>query len=169
MLRLRPLESSDLGFLHGLRSDSDIACGFFAWRPITQSQQEKWYDSAMKDLAKVLFIAEIVRLETVEPHGRIGFCQVADIDHRNGTAEVGGFMISKSSQGRGYGSKMIDMLVEFCFNDIGLRKLYLEVFANNIAVGVYKKLGFMIEGTLKEHVWKSGCWQDVLIMSKFRE
>ena len=174
MVKLRPVEKDDLAILYRMRIANDHA--FYGWRPITMTGQREWFEAISHDLTKEAFV--LVREpgsidgddEFEKQFGiDIGFCQVVDIDHRNGTAEVGGFMIDGACQQQGYGSAMIDMLVEFCFNDIGLRKLYLEVFAsNNNVVRIYEKLEFSIEGILKEHVWKNGHWQDVLIMAKYR-
>jgi len=46
--------------------------------------------------------------------------------------------------------------------------MYLYVFeSNQIAVNLYKKAGFEIEGRLKDHIYRNG-WKTVLLMAKFR-
>lgn len=160
-VELRLLEEVDLAAVHAMRSEN--AESFFGWEPLRASRQRQWFESIVNDPSKLAFV--LVLKSAGYP---IGYCQVTGIDHRNKRAEVGGFMIRREHRRKGYGLAMVEMLADFCLVEIGLRKLYLEVFTDNeAAILVYKKAGFAVEGVRKQHVWKDGRWRDVLLMARF--
>ena len=172
--RLRPLEEDDLLDLYAIRSHPAVAAQFFNWRPITRTGQAEWYESirqASDRLAFVLVGADPTTQGRTEAQVDIviGFGQIVNIDHRNGTCEVGGFMILPRLQKRGYGSQLISLLLDFCENQIGIRKVYLEALAGNEAIKLYAKLGFKTEGVLVQHVWKDGAWRNVVLMALFTD
>jgi RimJ/RimL family protein N-acetyltransferase len=60
----------------------------------------------------------------------------------------------------------VRLVVNYAFNQLGLRRIYLEVLADNAsAIRLYEKCGFKVEGTLRRHVFKDGKLKDVLIMA----
>ena len=56
-----------------------------------------------------------------------------------------------------------------CFETLNLNRTFLRVYTENIrAVRSYEKAGFVLEGRLREAVYKFGKYDDVLIMSVLR-
>jgi RimJ/RimL family protein N-acetyltransferase len=46
----------------------------------------------------------------------------------------------------------------------------LQVLETNAAaIKLYRRLGFEVEGTLKEHYFQDGTFVNVILMSKFRQ
>ena len=44
-------------------------------------------------------------------------------------------------------------IIEFAFNKLKLKKIYLNVMSNNVrAIKFYKKMEFQYEGTFKQHI-----------------
>lgn len=87
----------------------------------------------------------------------------------NGFAELGIYKNTLITE-KGIGSRLINLLFKIAFEEIGLRKLYLEVFkVNEVAVDFYKKHGFIECGVLKNHVNYLNNFTDVIIMEKFCE
>jgi len=170
---LRPLEEADLPTLYNMRSDPAVAAQFFNWRPITRTGQVEWYENIRRAPDKLAFV-----LVGADPtaQGRsaqlqkivLGFGQISNLDYRNGPCEVGGFMIRPHLQRRGYGRKLVKGIVDFCFEEIGVPKVYLEVLAENkVAIALYVSLGFKTAGVWERHVWKDGGWRDVVLMELF--
>jgi diamine N-acetyltransferase len=61
-------------------------------------------------------------------------------------------------------------LLGYAFHDLGLNKVYLQVFTTNTkARRLYTKLGFRTEGTLRAHYFVNGAFHDMLSMSMLRE
>lgn len=66
---------------------------------------------------------------------------------------------------KGYGQSAIRHLLSYIFNDLGLKRIYLDALSDNRAViHIYEKCGFRVEGRLKNHVFKQGVWKDLNFM-----
>lgn len=54
-----------------------------------------------------------------------------------------GIVMTASMQNRGYGKEALKRTIDYGFNDLGLRRIYLEVYVDNPrAVHVYEQCGF---------------------------
>lgn len=57
------------------------------------------------------------------------------------------FMIDYKFQGKGYGKKALEELIDYILNEFNSRELYLSVFEDNkLALKVYKSIGFEFNG-----------------------
>ncbi|ERN54901.1 GNAT family N-acetyltransferase [Alkalihalophilus marmarensis] len=75
--------------------------------------------------------------------------------------------LHEDAQGKGIGKKVMEYTFEWCRMH-NLHKLCLTVFASNeIAITLYKKYGFVIEGTQKEQAYLNGQYDDELFMAYF--
>ncbi len=62
------------------------------------------------------------------------------------------------------------VLVNFIFNEMNLHKISLTTYGfNKRAIRSYEKVGFKVEGVLKENIYREGQYHDELIMSIFKE
>jgi RimJ/RimL family protein N-acetyltransferase len=85
---------------------------------------------------------------TQEPVGRIQFF---DFNPRNRSAEFG-YIVNPSFRGRGIGTKMLELGISSIFTQTDLNKLYCQTAEfNEASVKMLKKLGFHLDGTLREH------------------
>jgi [ribosomal protein S5]-alanine N-acetyltransferase len=100
----------------------------------------------------------------------IGNIKIDSIDFRNGLGEYGILMGEKEEWGKGYAKEATVAVLGHCFNKLNLRKVTLGVVESNVlAVKLYQKLGFVIEGTLKDHKYYDGAYRDILRMALFRK
>lgn len=98
----------------------------------------------------------------------IGNIKLGNIHWIHRHAELGILIGDKSAWGKGFGADACRMLVEYAFTKLNLHKVWLAVFSNNTgAIQLYRKLGFVEEGNLKEHVFSDGKFHDKLLMSVF--
>ena len=71
---------------------------------------------------------------------------------------------------RSEGSFFVKLLCGFCFQEMNLHKLKVQVLASNqAALRCYEANGFQREGLLRGELWRRGAWQDVVILSRFAE
>ena len=64
--------------------------------------------------------------------------------------------IHKDYRGKGYSYIMWNMLIDYCFNDINLYRVGITTAEyNEIAIKVYKKIGFISEGFLNESLYRN--------------
>lgn len=97
----------------------------------------------------------------------IGECSILDIDAE---LQQAGFRISMRAlpwTGQGYGIEAITCIVRFCFKELRLNQLELEVFSHNErAIAAYKKVGFQIVEMIPDAVSYEGRSFDEIIMRK---
>ena len=71
-----------------------------------------------------------------------GTISLKDIDVENGTAEYA-IVLRRQAQGKGYASFATREILRIAFEELGLHKVYLNVWKENAhAVGFYEHMGF---------------------------
>jgi RimJ/RimL family protein N-acetyltransferase len=92
------------------------------------------------------------------------------VDWRNRSAEAGIFVGVKSLWGRGHGTDAMNALVGWGFDELNLHRIWLRVFADNPrAVRSYEKVGFRVEGRLRQDRYHRGQYSDTLVMGLLSE
>jgi RimJ/RimL family protein N-acetyltransferase len=88
----------------------------------------------------------------------------------NRTSDFSILIGDEKHRGKGYSKQAtIDTLL-FGFKEIGLNKISLKVRERNtIAYNLYKKIGFIQEGFLKESVFKNNEMQNEVLMAAFKK
>jgi ribosomal-protein-alanine N-acetyltransferase len=98
----------------------------------------------------------------------IGNIKIDPINKKHGHGEYGILMGAKEYWGKGYAKEASLTIIDYCFNETGLRKMTLGVVEKNIAaVELYKKLGFEVEGVYKKHGIYNGEYCDIFRMALF--
>lgn len=100
----------------------------------------------------------------------VGSAQLSPMKGRR--AHVGSFSICVHDawHGRGIGNRLMVELLDLADNWLGLRRLELNVFADNrAALALYHKFGFEIEAHQRGAVLRRGVLIDSLIMARFQE
>lgn len=81
----------------------------------------------------------------------VGTCTLYNIDRYNGLAEMGLLIGEKDYWGKGTSDETIELLAAFAFDRLGLRRLTAGSSAKNLGMNfTFKKLGFTLEGRLRE-------------------
>jgi ribosomal-protein-alanine N-acetyltransferase len=90
-----------------------------------------------------------IRIKDNNKH--IGNIKIDQIHPYHKAGEYGIMMGDKTELGKGYGFEASVMIINYCFDEVGLGKISLTVAdANKTALALYQKLGFQIEGVLRE-------------------
>ena len=92
----------------------------------------------------------------------IGNCSV----RTERTNAVIGIMIGeKESRGLGYGTEVMQMLIRFAFEELGVHRVSLMVNSDNqVAIRCYTKCGFVECGREHEAIFYHGKWADRIHM-----
>jgi RimJ/RimL family protein N-acetyltransferase len=70
---------------------------------------------------------------------------------------------------KGYGSEALKLLLQWCFLEMNLNRVGLEVMSYNThAIASYERMGFQHEGKQREMVIRDGVYYDILLMSILR-
>ena len=164
-VRLRAVEREDMKTFHAYVNDPEVTRGLALYMPMSMAEEEAWFDSKRDPNEKPLSI------EVRKGRGwkLVGNCGVFGIELANRSAELGIMIGEKSEWNKGYGAEAMTLLLRHGFETLNLHRLYLRVYAGNVrAVRSYEKAGFVLEGRLREAVYKFGKYDDVLIMSVLR-
>ncbi len=93
--------------------------------------------------------------------------QLIDWKNRNTMMGIG---LHPDERGKGYGTDATTVAVDFAFDQLNLVKVYLGTFAfNEHAKHVYDKLGFVVEGVLRDERFRDGRYWDEYLMATWRD
>ena len=90
---------------------------------------------------------------------------------RNRTRHAGtfGMGVDAGFHGQGIGSALMTAIINLADNWYNLRRLELEVHADNEAgIALYKKFGFEVEGVYRKYAYRDGYYVDALAMARLR-
>jgi diamine N-acetyltransferase len=115
---------------------------FGGWTLWTAERQARWYAGrAVSDGSEAMFT--IYAREVSGASRPIGTTLLADIDHRDRTAEYAILIGEGASRGHGYGTETTRLMLDYAFTALGLHSVWLSVFAFNLAgIRAYEKAGF---------------------------
>lgn len=166
-VRLRAVEREDVNKFHKWVNDPEVTLGLYLYLPMSMTDEESWFNSLTKrDQDEKPLAIEVRKGKNWK---LIGNCGVFGIEHVNSSAELGIMIGDKSEWNKGYGCEVMTLLLRHCFETLNLNRAYVRVYTENIrAVRSYEKAGFVLEGRLREAVYKIGKFDDVLIMSVLR-
>ena len=78
-----------------------------------------------------------------------------------------GISVAPQAQGRGVGTALMQALCDYADNWIGALRLELTVYTDNaVALALYRKFGFVIEGTAKAYALRDGKYVDTYMMAR---
>ncbi len=83
------------------------------------------------------------------------------IDWKDSHAEIGILIGNKKTRGKGYATEAISLIADHAFNKLNLHKLYTGMIKENDASKrAFEKVGFKVEGILREHFYLCGKYLD---------
>ena len=167
-VHLRPFEPTDAELYRRWRADAD---------PMSLAG---WHDRAPMSLAQV----EVRIARLTDEQGKdhctflicltaddrpIGEVMLADIDRRNGSAQLGIFIGETAEWGKGYGTDAVNAIVDFGFAELRLERIWLNVWTENPrAQRAYEKAGFVHEGTVRHDRFEHGVYTSGHVMAILR-
>ena len=163
---LRPLERSDLndrylGWLNDPEVTHFMESGTF---PATMQDLENFYQQVTGSRDQVIFA--IADLKSDQHIGNVKLGPIHWV-HRSATF---GILIGDSKfWGKGIGVEATRLAVEYAFRRLDLRRIDLGVFANHeAAVHCYERVGFKVEGRMRQALFQAGEYRDRLCMGLLR-
>lgn len=159
---LRPLDVTDAHVLFEQTQDETLryltgTTATFSLEQIEQHILSIQADPTRFDFALCLNSGEI-----------IGECSILDIDAELKQAGLRISMRALPWTSQGYGTEAISCIFQFCFDELRLHQLELEVFSHNErAIAAYKKVGFHIVEMIPDAVSYQGISFDEIVMRKW--
>jgi len=163
----RPLEMGDLDRIHAWHNDASLFDSLIGtWRPVGRAGVEEWLRKRQSYSHDEINLALCI-----SPDGlHIGNLYLRDINWIARHGELHLLIGDPAHRGCGYGQQAVRKFAEQVFDQLGLRRLHLQVLeSNQSAIHVYEKCGFVVEGRLRQHAFKNNAFVDVLVMGLCRE
>lgn len=172
-IRFRRDERSDIPQFVEWLNDPEVRRYLTLNLPISQANEEQWYENMLKQPREEQPFAIEARLEAAGRRGAgwrlIGNCGLFGIDWVVRSAEAGLFIGEKSCWNRGYGTEVMRLLLRYGFASLNLNRIFLRVDqANRGGIRAYEKAGFVHEGAFRQGTFQNGEYRDMLFMSVLR-
>lgn len=163
---LRAVEPDDIRQLWEWLQDEELMrLRDFPAPPTSFEAARREFEQASDDCERNLRLA----ITTLEGE-LIGETSLREIDQRNGDAVFTIAIGNRDYWSHGYGSDVTRCLMKYAFEMLNLHRVTLFVHSSNErAIHAYRKVGFQVEGTLREAHYMDGRHSDVLIMGLLRE
>ncbi len=160
-LQLVPFQRYHLAQTLLWANDSDLGRLVDRVKPISEIEHEAWFVHLHENLHQVYFAVE-------NQGSHIGNIWLYDIDWRHRKAELR--VLLGQQQGQGFGTQAIDLLCNYGFEKLNLHRIYAYVLAiNPRARRAFEKVGFELEGILKQDRWATDHYTDVFVLGRLRE
>ncbi|TWI01030.1 diamine N-acetyltransferase [Luteimonas cucumeris] len=161
-ITLRPLERSDLHFVHMLNNNRNVMGYWFEEPYESFVELEQLYSKHIHDQSERRFIVEDGQRHAV------GMVELVEINHLHRRAEFL-IMIAPDQQGRGHAKAATRLAINYAFRVLNLYKLYLLVDVDNAAaIHIYESCGFRREGVLVDEYFSDGRYRSAIRMCLFQ-
>ena len=101
--------------------------------------------------------------------GQLGLYTFPNHPRRRHAGQIG-MAVMDDWQGKGAGTALMQAAVDLADKWLNLARLELDVYTDNEpAIRLYKKFGFVIEGTLVNYAYRDGQYVDTYTMARLRK
>jgi RimJ/RimL family protein N-acetyltransferase len=168
-LALRPAETTDLPAVFAIRSRKDVA----EWMPNHPTSYDEWLLKLGQVGVDRMLVMDLdgTVVGDLYLHVEDGWAQAEVKDAASRAQAEIGWCLSPDHQGRGYVTEAMTELVRICFQDLGVRRLVANAFADNApSVRVMERLGMVCEGRFRsESLHRDHGWVDGTTYALLRE
>lgn len=157
---LTAVSKNSIQQLMNWRNSPELKKYFREYREISDEMQEAWFQNRVMNNDKQIDF----EIHDIVSRRLIGHCGLYYINWVNRTAELSIYIGDVNFRGGGYGKDALHILMNYAFKTINMNRVWCEVFSNNEAVHVYRKIGFKDEGILRDHHFDDGKFIDCHIL-----
>ncbi|MFD7764470.1 GNAT family N-acetyltransferase [Streptomyces microflavus] len=103
-------------------------------------------------------------IESRFEHAFVGAVSVGETDRRAGRFRTG-IEVTREHRRQGYAAEATELVLTYMFAEQRSHKCEVEVYAfNDASLALYRKLGFVEEGRLRQHEFFAGAYHDVVLL-----
>jgi RimJ/RimL family protein N-acetyltransferase len=161
---LRPLAKADIENRVNWFNDPDVRKTLIINEQFELKKTIQWFEKIQSDDSRLEFAIET--LQKVP----IGIVGLSGIDQTHKTAEIYIVIGQKEFWGKGVMLEAECLLIHRAFNSLGLEKIWAQARLDNIAsIITMKKIGFQVEGTLRNEKIINGQRETILHLGLLRD
>jgi RimJ/RimL family protein N-acetyltransferase len=166
-LVLRPIGVEDVSGVQAAAGRREVADTMISIpHPFSTEDTERYVRSRVAAMQRERGAAFTLR--THAPMVFVGFAELRDIDREHALAELS-FWLAVESRGRGYMGEALAAVLRYAFQDLDLNRVHAYHMVRNPTSGrVLARLGFAVEGILRQRVRKWGRFEDVVLQALLR-
>jgi [ribosomal protein S5]-alanine N-acetyltransferase len=166
-LRVRPLEESDAEALFEIKSDPEVTMKYCLEPDESIEDTRIWVDKRLEDYTKRDVTYWVFALK--ESDRAIGGCCFWNFDPTLRCAEIG-YELHRAYWNKGFTSEALSAVLTYGFTGMDLHRIEaLPLAFNTPSVKLLIKLGFRLEGTIRERVFFRGRFEDQLIFGLLKD
>lgn len=157
---LRPVELEDLPFIvQGENAPQVRETLFLFWPSYRLSTEERLLQQIK---SKESIVLTIVIKDSEQVIGQTAFFR---LDWVSRAAVFYLALLDPASWGKGYGTEVTRLMVDYAFATLNLNRIQLHVCAENLpAIKIYQKVGFIQEGVLRQAMFHHDRYCDFWVM-----
>jgi diamine N-acetyltransferase len=161
---LRPLERTDTPLLQTWVNDQEVIRNLLNFRPMNLQSEEEFLDKVTRD--PDLIVLGIALRSNDRLIGDVGLHRIQSRDRQAGFGILIG---EKAEWSKGYGTEATRLIVRYAFDALNLNRVWLHVLENNQrGQRAYEKVGFKVEGVLRQSAFREGRYLDTITMGILR-
>lgn len=163
-LTCSPLQEEDWPFFLSLQQHPDVMRYLAEARPEEAIRETFTSRLPACSPGSDHWLCLVVRDHNQTPLGVTGYI------HRDDDCAEVGFLFAPQAQGKGYGFESLQAVCDYAFMQGDIRRLTATVTAGNVASKrLLEKVGFVLEGELRESYWLAGEWQNDWLFGLLRK
>jgi RimJ/RimL family protein N-acetyltransferase len=166
-ITLRPIKMEDINLFLKWVNDPEIIQYLTMYLPMTEIAERKWVEDAsiVSRNTEVHFSIELNSVEKT-----IGNCGLHKINWHDRDCEMGTVIGEKSFWGKGYGTEVVKLLINYGFGELNMNRISAGVYGfNERSRKSAEKNGFKQEGIVRKAVYKKGHYHDKILLGILRE
>jgi len=134
-------------------------------KPVTLDDERRYLERMEKS-----HVDHVYLIEHLDDGRLLGSIGLHELDEINRSARLGCMIYHPDDRGKGHGSHAIKLMLRAAFTRLDLHKIYVQILANHggRALDWWQRLGFTVEGTMREEYFLNDAWRDMLRLSILR-
>lgn len=164
LIGLAALERSDLKQLLDWRNAPGMRKYFREYRELNIELQEKWYNESVRSNPNILMFG-IRRLLDNELLGCCGLTYIHPV-YRHADLSIYIGWNDAYIDNEGYALEACELLFNYGFNDLGLNKIWTEIYVfDTLKKKLYNRLGMSVDGVLRQNCFREEKFWDSWVLS----
>ena len=161
-INLRALEPEDLELLFNIENNREFWEISSTVTPYSKYILKQYLENSHRDIYEVKQLRLVICKG--EDNRPMGLIDLFDFEPKHKRAAIGILIQNEGDRGKGYGAEALEILCEYCFNQLDFHQLYANVGAENVpSQGLFEKAGFSLVGSKKDWNLVNGKFRDELL------